>query len=300
MASSQLCDRHIQTPFATTVHLLVTLFLAASYIPQLIQIATNDRRGTAGISGWYIILLTVSASTHFAARTNNDRSAGAWKCFQDNELEGFDLFSALVVFFQAFIHWTAAIILMILFVLFRTKTSPGNDKGDREYYTTSSPSNTAILAIVLTHAAITLPLAFYFLQDITRGTDIASSVINILYSLFLWVSGFLTSLMACIPQIHLLVARPRDQDGSLSTLSLGLQALAFTALACSQGWRMRPLPVPPTADNLFPPVILWSREWWGKFFFEGLAFGWMALGLSQLVVLFVAIGVGARGGYIPL
>ncbi|KAL2826696.1 hypothetical protein BDW59DRAFT_160887 [Aspergillus cavernicola] len=299
----RFCGSQVQTPFATAIHLFVGLFVAASYIPQLIQIATNDHTGNAGISGWYIILLTTSASSHLASRIKNINSGFTWRCFRDGDLQGFDPFFALVVYLQAFIHWAAAIALLAVYVSFRTRTTPGNEA----HATIPSPSNPVILAIVLIHAAIILPPALYLLELITQERhedDAVLFVKNSIYGILLRITGIFTSLTAAIPQIHLMVTRSRINNldqGSLSLLSLGLQIIAFTALAGSQGWRMRLPPPPPDALDAAPESVTWSVEWWAIIFvFSGLGALWVTLAVSQLLVLCVALGLGAGEGRIHL
>ncbi|KAL2821003.1 hypothetical protein BDW59DRAFT_164408 [Aspergillus cavernicola] len=284
---SEPCSLHIQTPLATAIHLLITLFVAPSYIPQLIKIATNDRTGNAGISGWYIILLTTSATAHLAARIK-------------------DLYS--MVYLQAFIYWAAAITLLAFYVSFRTQNTPSNDNegSTSPAATTASPSNATILTIVLTHAAILLPIAVYLLELITQrldeGPDSVLLVLNSAYGIILRITGTLTSLTATIPQIHLMVTRYRNNrnnfdQGSLSLLGLCLQVVAFIALAGSQGWRMRVLPPPPDAPAWYPRRTVWAWDWWAAFFFfGGLAVGWVALAVCQLLVLCVALGLGGGAG----
>ncbi|KAL2816968.1 hypothetical protein BJX63DRAFT_430018 [Aspergillus granulosus] len=298
--TSTSCNFEVQTP---SRQLLICLFVAASYIPQLLQIATNDHAGNAGISGWYIIILTTSASTHLAARLNDIPSSEAWRCFRHGELEGFSAFSALVVYLQVFVHWVTAIILLALYVAFRTKATPGNES--QPY--TNSPSNPAILAIVLTHAAVTLPSAFYLLKQLTKESqfdNIFIFVLSTFYAQFLRITGLLSSLTSFIPQIYLMVTRPRDGNpdkSNLSMLCLGLQVIAFTFLACSQGWRMRPPPPPPNPLNPDQYPTIWGLKWWVYILFaSGMAAGWLALAVSQLVVLCVAPGLGKGGGYIQL
>jgi hypothetical protein len=284
---------------------LVTLFVAASYTPQLVKIRASNA-GDAGISGWYIILLTTSAATHFATRIKNLYSSFAWACFRDGELAGFNLFSALVIYLQAFIHWAAAIILLVFYISFRTPTRAlATDAKNRPISpTASSPSNTTILAIVLTHAVVVLPLAIHFLDLLTRegGYDDVNVIVDsFVVGLLFRFTGLLTSLTSAIPQIRNLVTRYRANGntfdrGSLSLLGLGLQAVAFLALGASQGWRMRPLPPDPDTRPRADNIVIWSLDWWGWLFLvAGLAAGWAALALSQLLVLCVALGLGERG-----
>jgi len=330
-----LCATQVQTPFRTTVDVyealhrslihvadiaissLVCLFIAGSYIPQLIQIATNDHIANAGISGWYLILLTASATTHLAARIANSYSYLPYRCVRLGELKGAKPFSALLVFFQPLVQWMAAITLLAVYVAFRTRdssydTGAGNEKSaaatlppttpdsraDENDYPVSSPSSPAILAIVLTHAAVLLPSALYLLEQLVFEENIdlvAIAFLDQIYGLFLLITGLLISLITPIPQIYLMVARSRANldQGSLSILGLGLQVIAFLVLAVSQGLRMKWASDAEDAGNI--------RLQWSMFFFSsGLGAGWIALAFSQLLVVAVSLGLRMGSGHIYL
>ncbi|KAL2850073.1 hypothetical protein BJX68DRAFT_237294 [Aspergillus pseudodeflectus] len=305
---SKPCQRHIQSPFAAIAHLFICLLVPASYIPQLTRIATSNQNGNSAISGWYIILLTTSSTAHLATRLNCISSSEAWKCVRHGELDGLDAFSALVVYIQPFLHWLSAILLLCLYVAFRSKP-PTRHEGD---IGATTPSNSAILAIVITHAAITLLLAFCLLHFMTGKDGPFNNpfvfVVHTYYELFLQTTGLLTSLTAFIPQLHLILTRARDShhhfdQGTLSTLSIALQVLAFTLLAASQGWRMRQRPWTPSENGAtwIVPTQTWSLKWWVKVLFGGgRAAGWLGLAVSQLIVLCVALAVGGDAGYIAL
>ncbi|KAL3447837.1 hypothetical protein BJX65DRAFT_276117 [Aspergillus insuetus] len=306
------CSHEVQAPLATTIDLLITLLLAASYIPQLIEITAH---GTENISGWYVILLTTSATSHLATRARSVFTCSAYACFRHGELKGFDLLSALVVYIQAIVHWVVASILLAVFVSIRSRNQPptpgtstktpsknkelsgANQSGTPS--ATTSPSNATVLAIVLTHAVVILPLAIYFLDLITRTEDDDPTIIffNCLYGILLRITGILTSLTAEIPQVKLMVNRPRDNGGnfnqgsSLSLFGLGLQVIAFIALSASQGWRARDCP------SWYSWRSVWTWDWWMKFLVGGgMAASWMALAICQLVVLCVALGLGVGVG----
>ncbi|KAL4868927.1 hypothetical protein BDV12DRAFT_185627 [Aspergillus spectabilis] len=294
MSSTDLCAPQAQSPFATAIHLylllstyfaisfkitkrsfsLVALLVAICYVPQLIKIAINNHTENLSEYGYYF----------------------TWTCFRDGNLQGFGAFSAFVIYLQAFIHWAAAIVLLACYVSFRTQRLPSNEASPT---LASSPSNPAILAIVLTHAAIIIPAAIYILKlwlQMLEPEDTDLVVLfcfSSLYGIFLRITGILASLAAFIPQVQLMLARSREnslEQGSLSLLSLGLQVIALTALAVSQGWRVGPLP-----NDLQDSI--WSVEWWYHFLLiGGLAAGWIALALSQLVVLCVALGLGLADG----
>ncbi|CEL02095.1 hypothetical protein ASPCAL01670 [Aspergillus calidoustus] len=275
MPPSQLCQLRVQSPFATTADLSTNFVYNSLAFDKLCNLR--------------LVYYSPVDQRHRTPRCS------------------FNGFSALVVYIQPFVHWVAAIILLAFYVAFRTRASSRHES----HVSATSPSNSAIRAIVLTHAAITLPSALCLLQQMTdKEGPFNNTFIFILHTfleVFLQITGLLTSLTAFIPQIHLMLTRPRDGlpfgQGSLSTLSLGLQVITFTLLAASQGWRTRPrpLPRPSNAESWIQPVQTWSRNWWFGFFFQGgLAAGWLALAVSQLVVLCVALGLGSRAGYIAL
>ncbi|KAL4901477.1 hypothetical protein BDW74DRAFT_181767 [Aspergillus multicolor] len=293
--SQDFCASQVLSPLATIIHLLVALLVAASYLPQLIEIATQKH--TENISGWYIILLTTSASAHLAVRVKSVYGSMTWECILDGELRGYDAFSVLVIYLQAFIHWAAAIVLLAVYVSFRTPPAAVSFTAS-----SSSPSNPVILAIVLTHAAIVLPSAIYIIKryvPMLSSEDDYDLIVHFglssMYGIFLRVTGVLTSLAAFIPQIHLMLSPARSRDGnsnpglvlgSGSLLSLGLQVIAFTTLAVAQGSVISPLGEDWRAE-------IRKAQWWHQFLaYSGLGAGWLALAFSQLVVLGVAVGVG--------
>jgi hypothetical protein len=190
------------------------------------------------------------------------------------------------VYLQASVQWVAAIILFGVYAALRNDT-----------YQTGSPSTTAALAIVVTHAAILLPSALYLLKQLTEDEYTTFTLLlHASYAILVQTTGLLTSLSAFIPQIKLMLAHSRDavpvSQGNINTLGLGLQVIAWICLACSQAVRMRPLP-PHDTSGLFPPLTPWSVKWWFQILFErGQAAGWLALAGSQLVVLCVALRLG--------
>ncbi|KAL2785320.1 hypothetical protein BJX66DRAFT_347591 [Aspergillus keveii] len=303
-----MCTNQVQTPFEIiydlsnthpTLTSLVAILIAGSYIQQFILTATHDPRGNGAISGWYIILLTVSASSHFAARIGHCYSYWAYKCVRAGELKRYEAFSALLVFIQPLVHWVVyrtrddpvtitspdpAIIKTALL----TTTEPTRSPSMTEYPITS-PSNQVILAVTLSHAAITLPISIALLVHFEE--NLVTALANQVYGHLLVATGTLTSLTACIPQVYLMATTTRlslqnaeqeqaQEVGSLSTLTLGLQVLGCLALAGSQGRRMK--------------WCTWTL------FFGGPVAGWLALAVSQLVVLGFALRGGGREGRIQL
>lgn len=277
-----------------------------------------------GISGWYIILLTLSSSTQLAARLENIDSQISFECVRGGELCGWKAFSALVVYLQILVQWLAAVSLLAVYIAFRQHPSAEKtDHADAADVTTPllfasannaqqplhddhvtqqqeaedmeqhfPPSNTAILAIVCTHAALIIPICLAVLiigrpKDDDWGflIDIFQSAFN---GWFLAPSGLLFALASAVPQVHLMVTRSRVGMGlgGLSVLSVGLQALAFAALAVSQGLR---LGWPHINYRNDPPITV--LEWF--LVVGGPAVGFGALAVCQLVVLAVALGVRA-------
>ncbi|KAL4877435.1 hypothetical protein BJY04DRAFT_222183 [Aspergillus karnatakaensis] len=261
MQPSQRYSLDLQSPFAGPAGLFVCLLVPASYIPQLIDIAKSHQAAHSAISGWYIILLSISATAHLAARLDSIHSFSVWQCVRHGEIKGLKGVYVLVRYIQLFVRWVAAMILLAFYVAFCT----GASSRQEGYASTAAPSNTAILAIVLSHAVITLPSALYHLHKNTDEdgpfNDIVICLLQASLQTFLQITGILTSLMAFIPQIHLMLTRPRDgrssNQDSPSTISLGFQAIAFTLLAVSQGWRTRP-----------PHRRADPESWWVRLYFS--------------------------------
>ncbi|KAJ0419137.1 hypothetical protein BJY00DRAFT_286369 [Aspergillus carlsbadensis] len=304
------CALEVQPPLETIIHLLIALLVAASYIPQLIKITST---GTENISGWYIILLTASATANLATRIRSIITCGAWACFKHGEVKGFRLLSALLVYLQAIVHWIAALILLAVFVSYRSKnqssaaatnistrsntkdetSGPTGQATPPSATTSSAPSNVAVLAVVLTHAALTLPLAVYLnLITRTEDDDIEHIFFSLLYGALLRITSILTSLTAAIPQIKLMAAQSRanshvsnssqgsssSSSSSLSLLGAGLQVIAFIALAASQGWRARDR----GSEYSGRMDWIWDWDWWKKFLVGGgMGASWLALAVVR-------------------
>jgi hypothetical protein len=269
-----------------------------------------------------MILLTTSATAHLATRIKSVFTCDAWSCFRHGDLKGFELFSALVVYLQPLVHWIAAVSLLAVFVSVPAQANqrtPGNNSKEHSGLNqrgiapastrTTSPSSATILAIVLTHAVVTLPLAIHCLDLITRNEDDDPTLIffNCVYGILLRLTGILTSFTAAIPQIKLMVTQSRNDansdnsnhgSGGLSLLTLGLQVVAFIALGASQGWRVRGMGLPPDDRPSWytgPPTMR-SWDWWMRYFIVGgMAGSWLALAIAQLVVLCVALGLRLGG-----
>jgi hypothetical protein len=238
-------------------------------------------------------------------------------------LKRYEAFSALLVFIQPLVHWVGAATLMAFYVVYRTRddpvtiTSPGpaiiktalltttepTRSPSMTEYPITSPSNQVILAVTLSHAAITLPISIALLVHFEE--NLVTALANQVYGHLLVATGTLTSLTACIPQVYLMATTTRlslqnaeqeqaQEVGSLSTLTLGLQVLGFLALAGSQGRRMKWVLEEQEAQSSLGTWCTWTL------FFGGPMAGWLALAVSQLVVLGFALRGGGREGRIQL
>ncbi|KAK2757691.1 hypothetical protein FQN54_004660 [Arachnomyces sp. PD_36] len=314
------CESHVQSPLLTIFDILICLLVAASYIPQLSRIAVD--RQTTGISPWYIVLVTISSSTHLAARLVNGYGQLAVDCVRGGQLSGWKAFSALVIYLQLAVQWICAVVLLVLYVRFRDGNQDGDSPEDAPATQTdtgdsyvsaqdqepcdavphAAMSNKAILATVITHAVIILPVAFTLFilgrpDDDQEGFGsemgyaFAQQILHATFAL----SGLATSLSSAVPAVHLIVARSRSGYGlgSLSVVGLGLQFLAFVALGVSQGVR---LGWPRVGDASDPPLSVYA--WF--LLVNGPAVGFVALGVGQLVVMGVALRFGAAEGQVQL
>ncbi|KAL2844382.1 hypothetical protein BJX68DRAFT_269612 [Aspergillus pseudodeflectus] len=331
----QGCQNYALSPLRIALDLLVCLLVVGSFIPQIIRIAVTDRSSDAGISGWYMVLLTLSATSHLATVLGTLFTKGPMVCVREGYLRGWQAFSALGMVVQSILHWACAMALLAVYLHFRhgrgngsagyvlvqddvphphypIGIDPGPDTpllerliaGDQQQTVlsspamygsgsgTSSPSNRAILAVVITHAVITLPFPIYiFLAKLPLafGDDITHLLAAQVYYIVLAFAGFFTSVTAVIPQIHLMVSRSRSglDLGNLSVLGTGLQCLALFALGASQWVKFAVFD--PTHGN-----SAGLGDWfWTWFRYSGASpVGYLILGLEQLVVFCVALGIG--------
>jgi hypothetical protein len=250
-------------------------------------------------------------------------------CVREGYLRGWQAFSALGMVVQSILHWACAMALLAVYLHFRHGrrigssagyvrvqddgphplypvgiVDPGPDTplleglliaGDQQQTVTSSPSNRVILAVVITHAAINLPFPIYiFLAKLPLafGDDITPLLAAQVYYIVLAFAGFVMSVTAVIPQIHLMVSRSRSGHdlGNLSVLGTGLQCLALFALGASQWVKFAVFD--PTDGNAAGP-----GDWfWTWFRYSGASpVGYLVLGLGQLVVFCVGLGIGVGG-----
>ncbi|KAL5337620.1 hypothetical protein BJX70DRAFT_368777 [Aspergillus crustosus] len=170
----------------------------------------------------------------------------------------------------------------------------GSNSNTASAGTTTTPSSRVLLALVITHAVLLIPPAIYImLKKIPSDNDLLVFLAAQAWYIVLAITGFLTSLTAMIPQIHLIIARSRSGlqgPGNLSLLGTGLQSLALFALSASQWSRFGSYD--PTSGGAAGPV----QYFWAWFRGVGASpVGYLVLALGQLVVFCVALGVGGRG-----
>jgi hypothetical protein len=85
-------------------HSLVCVLVVSSFIPQIIRIAVTDRSSNAGISGWYMVLLTLSTTPHLATALGTLFTKGPMVCVREGYLRGWQAFSALGMVVQSILH----------------------------------------------------------------------------------------------------------------------------------------------------------------------------------------------------
>ncbi|KAF9885225.1 hypothetical protein FE257_000585 [Aspergillus nanangensis] len=207
----------------------------------------TDRPSNEGISGWYIILVTISANTHLAARTGGVFTKVSYDCIRNGDLRGWKAFSAILMLLQILMHWVATITLLAVYVSFRRRhndqtyfPAPASDPGrpsedsvlqpvdnysqDTIYSDSTTPSNRAILSTVITHAVIIFsPALWILLNKLPVYGTIGFGFFQQGFYLVLAVFGLVSSFVSAIPQIYLMVSRYHAGLGlgSLSVLSLG-------------------------------------------------------------------------------
>ncbi|KAK2855539.1 hypothetical protein FQN49_005092 [Arthroderma sp. PD_2] len=290
-----------ETLFHALLDALTLLLIIGSFVPQLVAIVTGTN--TAGISPWYILLLTITSSTLLLSRASNAYTLPLYWGIRDGLLGGWKALYVLLIFIEVFVQWACTVALLGIYLTFR------NDQESPDYPPHHvGLSNRAILGIGITYLMITLgvTLAFFITASSKNSHSIPYRGIQHTCQAILTPFGLGTALTSAIPQIHLIIIRYHSGRGlgSLSILSLGLQFLAFVVLGVSQGLRLYSIS---ESGHSWMTVDVdeprWpARHWWDTVLcipWVGailLLFGTMvvsvALGLSQLVLFSVALGIG--------
>ncbi|KAL3480468.1 hypothetical protein BJX99DRAFT_254459 [Aspergillus californicus] len=321
------CENQPLPPLRVALDLAVCLVVAGSYIPQLVRIAISNQPSN-GISGWYMILLMVSATAHLSARAAGIFTKATYDCIRNGNLSSWQGFSALLMLLQVLVQWICAIILLAVYLAFRHGSSASNPysplsaesmeadpevpygafqnlsatrqsaqqlTGSPVYPDTSPPANLVILVIVITHAVVVVPPALYILfnKEPFDGS-LGFIIFHQIYFIVLSTTGLLTSIASVIPQVYLMASRFHAGLGlgNLSVLGTGLQVLSFAALCisqCARLWFWHNDRGPPDQ----PPFTFWM--WFASI--SGPAVSYGVLALVQLVVFCVALGIrGTVGG----
>ncbi|KAL4926798.1 uncharacterized protein BDV17DRAFT_293146 [Aspergillus undulatus] len=206
-----------------------------------------------GISGWYIVLLTVSASSHLAARLVALDSYELYLCIWSDGLKGLTAFRALVVNIPPLLHWIATITFLAFYIRFRRcdcqcaaigpfpspekkggiSPTPSRDSGSRSR--SRSPSTITILVITLIHALVVLTPAILLLHDSVQMTpislDLGQGFIGLILTAIFVAMGLITSLVVAIPQVRLMRARARadlvPDHGAVSLSVSGWRARSY-------------------------------------------------------------------------
>jgi hypothetical protein len=212
---------------------------------------------------------------------------------QNRELRGWKAFYALLVYIPPLLQWIATMLLYIAFVVFVIFGHQAQKKeGDGSRIAT--PSSTAILAIVCTHAGFFLPLSTYILLQVFNEVNDFSFVwaaAQAYLEVFMVATGLPAAVVSAVLQIWLMITRSRSRLGlgDLSVLSLRLQVFTLAMLAVAQYLRS-----PWGTGTGSQPLYTWVC------FMNPAGIGYAALALSQLLVLGVALGLGHAEGEIPL
>ncbi|KAL2817649.1 hypothetical protein BJX63DRAFT_429692 [Aspergillus granulosus] len=316
MSAALSCENQPISLLRTIIDLLICILVIGALAPQIVRFAIIDRSSGTGVSGWYMILLTPSANVHLAARTGGTFTKASYDCIRNGNLSGWKGLSALIMCLQVLVHWIAAITLLVIYVYSRhghsndyeyySVPTHDGDAGARGsqlelseqpstpsvYSTTTAPSNTAIVAIVATHAVIVIPPALYILlHKVPVYDDVGFGLFQQLLYMVLAITGIITSVAAPVPQVYLMVSRSSEGLGlgNLSVLSTGLQILAYAALCVSQCARLW---FWYTNDDigLTRAFLFWLLD------VSGPAVTYGVLALGQLVVLGVALLFGREHG----
>ncbi|KAL2847215.1 hypothetical protein BJY01DRAFT_246868 [Aspergillus pseudoustus] len=240
MTAALSCENQPISPLRAIIDLLICISIAASLIPQIVRFAILDQSSGAGVSGWYMILLTVSANAYLAARTRGTFTKASYDCVRNGEISGWKGFSALMMWIQSLVPWVASVTLLVVYVYFRhghrssSDNEPDIDRKDvgatlhalRSYRRRhpgpiqhSHHSNSRD-----TRSYHHPPALFVLLHKLPVYDTMGSGLFQQLLYIVLTITGLATSVAAPIPQVYDMVARFSEglSLGSLSILSAGL------------------------------------------------------------------------------
>lgn len=152
----------------------------------------------------------------------------------------------------------------------------------------TAPSTTAFLAVVITHAAVVFPPAFYILfNKLTFVETYGFAFFQQGFYIILSFTGLVTSFASIVVQAYLMHSRYHLGLGlgSFSIQSSGLQILAFGALSVSQSvrlWFWTP------GGGLFWGLLVWFLNTGGP------AVSYCVSMLGQVVLFCVALWVDSK------
>ncbi|KAH8912976.1 hypothetical protein BR93DRAFT_974400 [Coniochaeta sp. PMI_546] len=238
------CEDHreYQSLPRTAVETILCVFVLAAYIPQYLSIITH---GTRGISSRFVLFHSLSSTLTLALRLCHPVFYGAFNCVDGGPYAGWKAYSALLGFIQAAVQFVAAILLLALYISYRTASSPD----DPVEYPDPGISSATLAATVSTVAITALPVSIAFLwfnqnpyfdddDPLALSHYIAVYVMGLGFWMCLLVPTNIASvILQFLYQVR--TVRALHDRGALSLVSLLLQAAALIWLAVAQVLRSR-------------------------------------------------------------
>ncbi|CAK7231423.1 hypothetical protein SEUCBS140593_007917 [Sporothrix eucalyptigena] len=237
-----------QSFLRTIVEGLFCFFIVAAYVPQYIAIVSQ---GTFGVSSRYILFHALFSIFTLSVRVCYPIYYDAYNCVDGGPYTGWKALSSLLGMIQAVVQCLCAIVLLGLYIHYR-RCDDNGVSGDQTEDVTSLPPETSPLimglAVGLT-GLVVLSVSFTFLimnQNEMFDPDdgpISLDVFVYRFLIHIWVFPLILANLAflVLPVFYQVkTVQALHSHGSLSLISLGMQAFAFTVLAVLQtarGWR---------------------------------------------------------------
>ncbi|CAK7201421.1 hypothetical protein SEUCBS139899_004125 [Sporothrix eucalyptigena] len=215
---------------------LFCFFIVGAYIPQYMSII---RHGTRGIASRYILFHCLFSICTLGLRVSHYDFYKAYNCVRKGAYKGWWGLSALLGFIQAIVQWLAAMVLLAMYIHYR---DDGIDDNNNEL-----PTQTMQI-IVGVVAGVALSISFAFIGcnnfELFTNDDLYLNgywMAAYIFGLGVWMSilqapNAVFLFLPVVYQIKMTAALGGDH-GSLSFLSLGLQAGMFMVLGALQAAR---------------------------------------------------------------
>ncbi|KAK3368299.1 hypothetical protein B0H63DRAFT_488211 [Podospora didyma] len=242
MGDTEWCEKYpsYQSVSRTILEILLCILIVASYVPQYVSIVSH---GTHAISSRFILFHGLFSVLVFGLRLQIPAFYDAFNCVDGGPYTGWKALSSLLGFIQSAVQFASAMLLVVLYVKHRTPSLPDEPS---EAPMPGIPSQT-IARVISTTAIVVLPISLAFLwcnqyPAFDRDDETKLGNIVAVYGIGLGIWGTLllpANLVFLVLQFvyQIETIGTLSSTGTLSLISLLLQAVVFTTLAFSQTMR---------------------------------------------------------------